>query len=103
MRGVGQAADSSKGGLQAAADGFMDVAKNAMVVGGAIGTAVVAIDKINELGAASIRARNSLDIMSGGKATQFISAMKESTRGLVTEMDLAAQATKGLTLGIITT
>jgi hypothetical protein len=72
------------------------------LIAGATAAAAM-IDKVNDLGAASIRTHNALDRMSEGRGDSFLKAMRDEVKGLVPDMDLAAQATKGLTLGVIET
>lgn len=69
----------------------------------AVRTSVGMLDDVNKLGTAFIRAGDALNSLSGGKADEYLSAMRTSTHGLVSDMDLAHQATKALGLGIVQT
>jgi hypothetical protein len=93
----------SNGGAGGMVAGTAQMVQTATGLIAGASAAAMMIDRVNDLGAASIRTHNALDRMSDGRGESFLRAMRDEVKGLVPDMDLAAQATKGLTLGVIET
>lgn len=100
---VDSAGKQASSGLDAFTKGAANLVSTAegMIAGATAAAALV--DKVNDIGVASLRAHAGLDAMSDGKSVQFLKAMTEATRGLVDDTDLAHDATLALSSGLITT
>jgi hypothetical protein len=98
----GQRAGQGQSGLAAFAAGALQAKAAVDLMGQALGTSLGMIDNVNQLGVASLRAKESLNTLSGGQADAYLRSMSEATRGLIPNIDLAHNATKALSLGLVT-
>lgn len=86
--------------LKAGFDMAMGAANTALQ---AIQKVTAALEDLNALGVRAGRADFALNSITSGQAVMYLENMRDATRGLVDDMQLATYATKGLGLGVIST
>lgn len=89
--------EASGGGMASFIAGNVQMAEGLLAGAAAAGAM---IDKVNEMGVASLRASNTLNNLSGGQAASYITSLSTATGGLVDKMTLATDASFLLTRGL---
>jgi hypothetical protein len=101
LSGLGSAAGGASGGFSSLVSGMADVKGAVDVIGGALTQGMGLIEQFNDLGVASLRAKNSLDVLSGGSSAGYLDGMRSATKGLVDDMTLASVASQALSSGVV--
>lgn len=93
------ASDASAGGLQGLVSGFADLKAGFDMISGSARMIYGAVDGINSMAAASVRAEAGFKAMAGSNADQWIEKMTTASKGLVDDTDLMTIATRALSTG----
>jgi hypothetical protein len=100
MKEVEQDTAKATSGFSGMVKGAADAYAGFNILSTALNKSIGLVADVNELGVASLRAKASLDAFSDGKAADYLEAMRASTKGLVSDQNLAAASSKALMLHV---